>query len=254
MSLIHIETFGTGKPLVLVHGWAMHSGVWGGFAVELANHYQVILVDLPGHGRSKAVSPFTLEKITAQLAQVIPDKPCHWLAWSLGTQVMLQFASVYPERTDKLILLAGTPCFVGKDNWPGMAGRVLDSFAEMLTLDGEDTIMRFLSLQVKNIDHAKSILAKLKTALKSAKFPNQQTLQDGLKILKTADLRQVMASLQQPTCAILGAHDSLVSANAGAAMQRLLPDMQLHLIERAGHTPFLSHPAETIKLTLNFLK
>lgn len=253
MTNLHIQTLGEGKPLILLHGWAMHSGVLGDFAVELAKHYKLTLIDLPGHGLSKPIRPFTLETIAVQLAQAMPNKPCHWLGWSLGAQVALRMAAAYPERVDKLILLAGTPCFVAKDGWSGMSEKVLDSFAEMLALDGEETLIRFLSLQVKDIDHAKAILAKLKSALRSAKFPDQQTLQDGLNILKTADLRSVMASLSQPTCAILGTHDSLVSVKAGIAMQQLLPPMQLHLVERAGHTPFLSHPAQTIGLIQQFL-
>ena len=52
MTKIHTETYGLGKPIVLVHGWAMHSGIWRLFARELAKHYQVTLIDLPGHGRS----------------------------------------------------------------------------------------------------------------------------------------------------------------------------------------------------------
>ena len=58
MSKIHIETFGTGQPIVLVHGWAMHTGIWRDFAITLSNFYRVICVDLPGHGRSEAIADF----------------------------------------------------------------------------------------------------------------------------------------------------------------------------------------------------
>ena len=55
MSL-HVESFGAdcGPELVLLHGWAMHSGVWRGVRDGLAEHFHLHLVDLPGHGFSPA--------------------------------------------------------------------------------------------------------------------------------------------------------------------------------------------------------
>ncbi len=253
MSDIYVKTVGTGKPLVLVHGWAMHSGVWGGFADELAQHYQLTLVDLPGHGRSAPIRPFDLGNIASQLAAILPNQPCAWLGWSLGAQVVLQIAADLPERVDKLILLAGTPCFVSKTNWPGMAENVLDKFAELLLIDGEDTLNRFLSLQVKEIGNSKSVLSRLRSVLASAPFPDSITLKEGLQILRQADLRSVMANVRQPVCAILGGLDTLVSPKTGVAMQQLLPSLQLNLIERAGHTPFLSHAEQVVDLIRGFM-
>ena len=88
MTKIYTEIFGSGKPIVLVHGWAMHSGIWRAFAQELATHYKVTLVDLPGHGRSVAMSPFTLESVSKALVDAMPDEPCCWLGWSLGAAVV----------------------------------------------------------------------------------------------------------------------------------------------------------------------
>jgi pimeloyl-[acyl-carrier protein] methyl ester esterase len=51
MSL-HVETLGSGAPLVLLHGWGMHGGVWTDVAQQLAEEFCVHVVDLPGHGFS----------------------------------------------------------------------------------------------------------------------------------------------------------------------------------------------------------
>ena len=51
MSL-HIEVVGKGPALVLIHGWALHGGVFAPLVDRLAAHYQLHLVDLPGHGFS----------------------------------------------------------------------------------------------------------------------------------------------------------------------------------------------------------
>lgn len=50
MTQLHIESLGHGPDLVLLHGWAMHSGIWSGVQDQLARQFRLHLVDLPGMG------------------------------------------------------------------------------------------------------------------------------------------------------------------------------------------------------------
>ena len=50
---MHIETLGSGPDLVLIHGWAMHGGVFAPLLRELSAHFECHVVDLPGHGLSE---------------------------------------------------------------------------------------------------------------------------------------------------------------------------------------------------------
>lgn len=253
MTKIHSETFGQGKSIVLVHGWAMHGGIWRLFAEALAKSYQVTLLDLPGHGRSEVITPFTLETVSEALVDAIPDRPSCWLGWSLGAEVALEIAHRYPERVNKLILLAGTPCFVRKDSWLGMDGRVLDNFAESLKQDSLATLLRFLSLQIKGLLDQKAVLQELKALVFESQAPDQKTLQEGLIILKQADLRAEFADLKIPVAIILGQLDTLIPVAAGKKMQELLPRLDLTAIDRAGHVPFLSHQDAVVEAISRFM-
>lgn len=52
MSL-HVDRYaGSGSPLIFIHGWGMHGGMWGDVLVRLADQFRVSAVDLPGHGYS----------------------------------------------------------------------------------------------------------------------------------------------------------------------------------------------------------
>ena len=110
----------------MVHGWAMHSGIWRDFAKLLAQNHQVTLVDLPGHGRSKKIDSFTLEQISEALVNAMPDESSCWLGWSLGATVVLDIANRFPERVNSLVLLAGNPFFTQTPEWSGMAIELLD--------------------------------------------------------------------------------------------------------------------------------
>ncbi len=253
MTKIHTETFGQGKPIILVHGWAMHSGIWRAFAKELAKHYQVTLLDLPGHGRSGAMSPFTLETVSKALVDAVPNEPCCWLGWSLGAEMTIEIAYRFPEQVNQLILLTGTPCFVRKDAWSGMDYNVLDNFAESLKQAPHATLLRFLSLYIKGLNKQKAALQELKTLVFESPEPNQQTLQEGLTILKQVDLRDSFAQLKIPVAVILGQLDTLIPVSVGAKMEALLPGIDLTVIDRAGHVPFLSHQEAMVNAVCRFM-
>jgi pimeloyl-[acyl-carrier protein] methyl ester esterase len=253
MTKIHTETFGSGKPITLVHGWAMHSGIWRSFANALAKHCQVTLLDLPGHGFSENISPFTLESISQSLVDAVEEENSCWLGWSLGAACVLEIAHRYPGRVNKLVLLAGTPCFVKKSDWPGMSEQVLENFAASLQQDSQGTLLRFLALQIKGLDDQKSALQKVIPFVSESPAPNQQILQEGLAILKETDLRDEFAELKIPVTVILGQLDTLIPAAVGEKMQALLPGMDLKIINRAGHMPFLSHEDAVVKAVCDFM-
>ena len=253
MSKIYTETYGNGKPLVLVHGWAMHSGIWRGFAKALAKQYQVTLLDLPGHGLSDAVSPFNLETVSTALLDAVTDQNSCWLGWSFGAEVVINIASHFPKRVNKLILLAGTPCFIKNASWPGIEDKVLDNFTASLQADSQATLLRFLSLQIKGLDDQKTALKKILPLVSECPAPDPQTLEAGLAILKQADLRAEFSDLKCPIAAILGQLDTLVPAAVAEKLRALSPNLAVTVIERAGHVPFLSHQEAVVKAVCAFM-
>jgi pimeloyl-[acyl-carrier protein] methyl ester esterase len=253
MINLHQQTFGTGKSIVLVHGWAMHSGIWHDFAMQLAQHYQVTCIDLPGHGHSDNLDNFTLERVADALVDAVADEQSCWLGWSLGATVVLDIANRYPERVNSLILLAGNPHFTCVEQWPGMKVELLEAFAEQLTLDAPATLLRFLSLQVAQLPDYKTLVRTLKAAIMARAMPNQDTLQGGLAILKQADLRSALAEVEVPTLVLLGTLDTLVPIAVGEAMPAIAPAIQVVVIDKAGHVPFLSHPQIVLETITNFM-
>ena len=102
---VHVETAGAGSPLVLIHGFAMHGGVFAPLVPALARGHRVHVVDLPGHGASAPVALYDLATLASALDQatVSEEAPLALLGWSLGGMVALEFARARPERVRRLV-------------------------------------------------------------------------------------------------------------------------------------------------------
>ena len=251
--MLYSEIYGTGRALTLLHGWAMHTGIWRGFAEQLAAFYQVRCLDLPAHGRSPAIESFNLETLSSAVADSLPNSSC-LLGWSLGATVAIETAQRFPEKVSALIILAGNPLFVQTDAWAGMKAKVLEAFADNLSIDYTATLTRFLALQINGLPNGKALLKQLKSALAECSPPDYQSLQAGLEILKNSDLRAALASLDIPILVILSDQDSLVPVAVAENLRQLSPKIRIEILHGAGHTPFLSHSDELLTLIHRFMK
>lgn len=239
------EVANTDKPnLVLLHGWGVNQGVWQHLRQTLTDQVNVMTPDLPGFGSSaRFPQPYRLEAVVKQLAEQIPDNSLV-CGWSLGGLVAVSLAEQYPHKVSRLALLAATPCFLAKDNWPGMAAGVMAQFADSLSRNLELTIERFLAIQAMGSSTARADIRQLKEAILTYPAGQPEALQGGLKLLAEEDLRQCFARLTLPVAGCFGRLDSLVPAAVIPLLQQLQPSGQFTLLNKASHAPFISHPVE----------
>jgi len=253
MSL-HVEVRGQGPDLVLLHGWALHGGMWGPWLDELALHARVHLVDLPGHGHSPWIPGVAgLADLARAAAQIVPAGAAV-LGWSLGGMIALELARQQPQRVSALLLLATTPRFVAGDDWPhGMDAGVLEEFARGLAVDHRGTVQNFLALQARGDERSLETLRLLRRNLDAHGPPDPRALAAGLEILRTADLRGALAAIPLPTLVVAGQRDRLTPAAAGQALASALPNANFVEIAHGGHAPFLSHGRQVLDEVLGFL-
>ena len=238
-------------PLVMLHGWAMHSGVWRELAERLGRRREVIVIDLPGHGE-RPYHPFDLVRLADQLAAEV-DLRADWLGWSLGGSVALALAVRHPERVRRLLLTAATPRFVTGAGWPhGLDREVLDHFAAGIRDDYDATLRRFLFLQTRGGHDARALQRTLCARLADHR-PLPQALDDGLAILRDSDLRPQLARIDAPALWLHGERDTLTPAAAAVEAAASMPNAACRLLSGAAHAPFLSHPDDFVAAAEEFL-
>lgn len=246
MTNLHVESTGSGPDLVLLHGWAMHSGIWEGVRNQLAQQFRLHLVDLPGHGLSPACEPGTLEHIVEIMTEIMPERYMVG-GWSLGGQIAIELAVREPSRVQKLILISTTPCFAKRDDWEwGMDHKLLQLFLENLKQNYVTTINRFLTLQMSGDRGATTILSQLRKHFFQRTEPDPGALQKGLKSLQENDLRPQLEAIKQPVLLLHGENDVITNPAAANWMHEQLPQSQLVMFPHCGHAPFLSYPDQFI--------
>ncbi len=285
MSL-HVDSSGSGKPLVMLHGWGMHGGIWGSAAAQLAQHYRVHCVDLPGYGYSTSPTPSglcptpsglcpspsgrakrgagvgvgvgvggegALDAIVSVLSAHF-DEPVTVCGWSLGGQVALRWAQFASHQVSKLVLVATTPRFVQGDGWDcAMAEETLREFSAALLENYALTLKRFIALQVRGSEHERELLADMRSQLFSRGEPDREALRGGLESLRNTDLRAQLGKVTQAALVVAGERDTLTPPAASVYLAQALPHARLVQINGAAHAPFLSHTESFVKHVTEFM-
>ena len=107
---LYVETHGTGRPLVLLHGGLGSGEMFGPILPALAEHHQVVAVDLQGHGRTADIDrPLDVRLMADDVAALVDhlglEQP-DIMGYSLGAGVALHTAAKHPDKVRRLVLVS----------------------------------------------------------------------------------------------------------------------------------------------------
>lgn len=244
---------------LFVHGWAMNQRIWQPLVDNLPDWIDPVVIDLPGHGSRSHERFSDLQNLKEDLLVQVenhrtPDQAFVLVAWSLGALPCLSLLAENKLHIDGLFVVSSNPCFVTRPDWgSGINSEVFDQFAKSLKADFSGTIRRFLSLQVKGSESGRAILRELREKVLQQAEPDGLSLDAGLEILKTADLRDQLQQINKPVSWALGAQDGLVNAELAIELEVLMRNEEIKIYDKAGHAPFLSHTDEFLKQLTEFV-
>ncbi len=116
---MEVETLGTGKPIVLLHGLGLNHSIWQNIAGLYKEQAQFILPDLRGHGGSElGAADGTIEQYADDIVELIDKLGLEKVVLgghSMGGYVALALAEKYPERLAGLVMIATN---AGEDSLP----------------------------------------------------------------------------------------------------------------------------------------
>ncbi|MEU5999325.1 alpha/beta hydrolase [Streptomyces sp. NPDC047197] len=188
MTLLHVHDYGgEGPQLVLLHGFSRSLSDWDTAAAQLTSGHRVLAVDLPGHGHSPSISPWTLPTVLRQItdtldAHGVPEAVM--VGHSLGGLIAVEYARANPERTRGAVNLDG---FWWGPEYPG-AERVSEW---LLSSAGAIAPPEYIEQQVTNAARLGIPADRAETAARAAARPlpdgTWQTLPDWAQAMGIVD-------------------------------------------------------------------
>ena len=225
---------GRGAPLILIHGWGNSAAIFGDLVSRLPDFHS-LAPDLPGYGASTPAAQVDLAALADDFIDwfdALGQERVTLLGWSLGGMLAQELAARWPQRIERLILVATTPRFVSAPDWPhGLSDSAVRALARDFKQAPASTLESFWRRQFHGEEE---IPAPLLPEVEPA------TALGGLELLRQTDLRQQLSKITMPTLVLHGSNDVIIPIGAGRFLAATLPQAFLHEVSNCGHLPFYS--------------
>ncbi|MFC4558605.1 2-succinyl-6-hydroxy-2,4-cyclohexadiene-1-carboxylate synthase [Virgibacillus kekensis] len=252
------EMFGEGEPLVFLHGFTGASSTWEGFVDCFSDDFTMIIIDLPGHGKTTAETPKTMESFCSDLADLLSHlnlDTVHLVGYSMGGRTALSFAVFNPKMVKSLILESASPGledskerFARKENDEQLALRIeqegLNSFVDfwenISLFETQKALPEFVQSKVRK-ERLSQTEAGLAESLRYMGTGSQPSWWSRLPELK------------MPICLVVGRLDEKF-VRLNEAMEKELREGKLIIAEDAGHALHVERPGFFGKIVNEFVK
>jgi len=241
-----LEERGSGRPLLLLHGWGVSSELFAPILDALQAGSRLIVPDLPGFGATAEPDvPWSVHEYAAwciALLDRLGVDSCDLVGHSNGGRIGIVMAATYPGRVRRMVLA-------------GSAG-----IRPKTTLRAAARVRWYKTL--RSVERSALLPAALRRAAGrnadqrgSADYRAVSGVMRGTLVrIVNEDLRRLLPKLHLPVLLIWGDQDTEAPIEDGRVMERLIPDAGLVVFEGAGHYAYLEQPARFCRIVEVFLR
>jgi non-heme chloroperoxidase len=262
---IHVVERGAGRPLLLIHGITLQARIWAPQLHLMADRYQVLAMDVRGHGTSRAGADGFGRRAAARDVKTVLDhfdlRGAVVVGHSMGGMILMEFAGDFPdelaERVAGLVFmdtaayqLAPKPVLpVAK----ALGRRVRRRFDAGRPIPerpmGDDDLSWVLSRLAFGADPPARAVDEVRRC--GAEVPQSTSLPSGIDLLDH-DARDALAATSTPSMILVGSRDLLTPVAAARRIARFLPHARFEVLPRAGHQLMQERPHEVAQLLDEF--
>lgn len=232
---MYYEEYGTGKPLVLLHGFGGCGQNWHPFIAELSKHYRLIVVDLRGHGNSTNPDNTFTHREAANDMFLLLEKlgidRFSAMGMSSGGMALLHMATSQPGRIGSMVLISATSYF------PDQA-RAIMRRASFDTMPAEVREM-YRECAKRGDEQIRQLIAQF-----NALHENDDDMNFNAQSLSTITAR---------TLVVHGDRDNFFPVEIPVSIYRAIPDAALWIIPGGDHVPVYDPAVRFTSTALRFL-
>jgi pimeloyl-ACP methyl ester carboxylesterase len=249
--LLNHKIFGSGEPLVILHGLFGSLDNWLTHAKKLSEYYQVILVDQRNHGHSDWSDEFNYDLLSNDLEELLEYlriEKIILLGHSMGGKTAINFTQKYPEKISKLIVVD-----IGVKGYPMHHDQILKGLnsIDLEIVNSRSEATKTLSKFIDS-EGVKQFLLKNLYWIEKGKLAwriNIPILEKNMPdILTELDNTEVF----EQTLFIRGALSHYILDDDIENLESIFNDFQLVTIENAGHWVHAEQPETFIETVLSF--
>jgi pimeloyl-ACP methyl ester carboxylesterase len=258
-------TAGEGPVLLLVHGIASHSEAWRTALPLLARRATVIAPDLPGHGASgKAPGDYSLGSLASTLRDLLVKlghERATLVGHSLGGGVAMQFSYMFPERTERLVLVSSgglgqnVNLLLRAATLPGSEFAIAATIGP-ITAVGRATVatLRRLGLRVTpDLGEVGRGFATLADAQGRAAFLDTLRSVVNFRGQRVDASDRLYLTVAMPTLLLWGERDPIIPVGHGRRAEQRMPGSRLVTFADCGHFPQIDDPHRFAATLLEFI-
>ena len=237
---LHYELHGEGEPLLLLHGFLGNGATWAtilGGLDRLGQHYQLVIPDLRGHGRSTNPSgEFTLRQSGADMLGLLDSlgiERYRVVGMSGGGMTALHMAAAQPDRLERLVLISATTHF------PEQARAIMRTMTEETRSEAEWDQMR--AAHAHGDDQIRALWRT------SRGFADSRD--------DMAFTAEALGAIDVPALIVHGDRDPFFPLEIATAMHTALPKSWLWVVPGGGHLTLVTEglTPEFLRLARPFL-
>ncbi len=258
---------GEGPAMLLLHGLGCDHTTWQPVLAALSRRYTVIAPDLLGHGLSaKPRADYSVGGYAngmRDLLTVLGIDKVTVVGHSFGGGVAMQFAYQFPERTERMVLVA--PGGLGPEVTPAIRAITLPGFHQamglvtlpgvrQLTTLGLRTLAATGAPHVRDLDEVAAIVDSFKDpqARRAIRHVVSAVVDWRGQIVTMVDRAYLTQAM--PMCVMWGTEDAVIPVKHAGLAAEFAPGATVEVIANAGHFPHKDHPQRFVKLLDEFIR
>ncbi len=250
---IHYRTTGQGPWVVLLHGFLESIEIWNGLAAELEKDFSLLMVDLPGHGRSGVVDEIhSMEMMAKSVAALIDHLDIAEFSicgHSMGGYVGLELAAMHPARAKRVVLFHS---HAAPDDEQTKEDRLRT--IEIVRNNRTNFIYQFIPdlFAEENQVRLSEEIKVLQNRAGSNSTKSVVAALGGMRLRK--GWLDLLMSSEIPFLFVIGKNDSRMPYNKLMAQAMLPAHAEILLLDKVGHMGFLEAPERIFPVILDFFK
>jgi len=242
LKINYLNSFDEGRPsILLIHGWGSSSGIWTNSTEKLALSFNLLTVDLPGHGEHAELGLSSIIDFVYEIKMRMPVENFSVIGWSLGGVIGSLLAQQLEKRVTALVTVATNQSFLVKPEWP-FAMSIIDFsiFRDALSSASlQSQINRFQVMQTQGIETAKHDCRRIRSLIDGVEF-SIDGLELGLSVLENFDLYDCWQNLSIPVIHQFGKYDGLVPISSCRPIAENHRHHDYQVFTDSAHLPFIS--------------